>query len=193
MANQVYCLKESLEAWNMDGSSDAVATRSSWIKSAESATGRKRGLCSFAGCGRPAELGGHVWIRGEGCFLAPICKSCNYYKNKSKQQGAGARLRKNIEVTKVSITAGMKDASRRRYDERASRNKQRGCSRCGRNGHDAERCYASTHVDGFSMSDDEFSMSDDEFVWCCQYCNKEFSTEKGARCHELKWCRARYS
>lgn len=170
MANQVYSLRESLEAWNIDGSSDAVATKTSWIKSAESATGRKRGLCSFAGCGRPAELGGHVWIRGEGCFLAPICKPCNYYKNQSKQQGAGARLRKNIEVTKVSVTAGMKNASRR-YDERAGRassNKQRGrgCSRCGRQGHGVESCYASTRVDGFPVSD---LSDDDEGSWSSRY------------------------
>jgi hypothetical protein len=118
MVNDVYKLAEELEAWNVDGSSDAVARRSSWIKTAESATGRKRGKCSFAGCPRPAETGGHVWIKGEGCFLAPICKSCNYHKNQSRQQGAGARLRKNIVVTKVPFTSGMRNANRR-YAERS--------------------------------------------------------------------------
>lgn len=194
MVNDVYRLAESCEAWNMDGSSDAVAAESSWIKSAESATGRKRGKCSFAGCGRSAELGGHVWIKGQGCFIAPLCRTCNHHKNQSRQQGAGARLRKNIEVTEVSVTTGMKNA-RRRYSGcsghgTSGRNKrERGrCFRCGRQGHGAGSCYASTYANGSYISDDS---DDDGFAWCCQFCDKEFSTEKGARYHELKWCQAR--
>jgi hypothetical protein len=109
----VYTLDEAVEAWNMDGSSDAQAESGSWLRDAEEATGRRRGRCSFDGCPNQAEVGGHVWIRGEGCFIAPICRPCNRYDNPERMQGAGARLRANIDVTEAAITEGMRNAERR--------------------------------------------------------------------------------
>ena len=108
----VYRLYEPTEAWNVDGSSDAVADLGSHIKDAEAATGRKRGRCSFEDCNSPAEVGGHIWIKKTGCFIAPICKKCNFHANRSRMQGAGARLRANIDVTKAKQTEGMKTATR---------------------------------------------------------------------------------
>jgi len=106
-------LRRSVDAWNMDGSSDAQAESGSWLRDAEEATGRLRGRCSFDGCPNQAEVGGHVWIRGEGCFIAPICRPCNRFDNPERMQGAGARLRANIEVTRTAMTEGMRNAERR--------------------------------------------------------------------------------
>ena len=94
----------AVEAWNMDGSSDAQAESGSWLRDAEEATGRRRGRCSFDGCPNQAEVGGHVWIRGEGCFIAPICRPCNRHDNPERMQGAGACLRANIVVTKTAMS-----------------------------------------------------------------------------------------
>lgn len=103
-----------VEAWNVDGSSDALAGYgSSWLRRAEEATGRRRGRCSFKDCPHRAEVGGHVWIRRWGCFIAPICRSCNNPNNEERMQGAGARLRPNVEVTKTQMTEGMRTADRR--------------------------------------------------------------------------------
>jgi predicted GIY-YIG superfamily endonuclease len=61
------------------------------------------------------------------------------------------------------------------------------CFRCGREGHYADSCYATTDVNGDYL-DDESEVE----VWCCSYCNKEFNTEKGARFHENKYCKKKY-
>jgi hypothetical protein len=110
---EVLYLDEAVGAWNIDGSSDALAESGSWLRDAEEATGRRRGRCSFEGCPNQAEVGGHVWIKGVGCFIAPICKPCNRYGNQDRMQGAKARLRKNIEVTRTGMTEGMRTATRR--------------------------------------------------------------------------------
>jgi hypothetical protein len=125
--DMVYRLDESKEAWNVDGSSDAIADLGSWIKEAEAATGRKRGRCSYEDCNSPAEVGGHVWIKKLGCFIAPICKKCNYHENVNRMQGSGARLRANIEVTKTTQTEGMR-TSVRRFAEIVT---ARECEECG--------------------------------------------------------------
>ena len=109
----VYHREHSVEAWNMDGSADARAESGSWIREAEVATGRRRGRCSYEGCGRPAEVGGHVWIKQSGCFIAPICSRCNHPNNVTRMQGANARLRANIDVTETEQTWGMLTAPRR--------------------------------------------------------------------------------
>ena len=106
-------IDHAVEAWNVDGSSDAQAASGSWLGSVEEATGRRRGRCSFEGCHARAEVGGHVWVRGNGCFIAPICRKCNCHTNLRRVQGAGARLRVNIEVVKTQVTTGMRNAERR--------------------------------------------------------------------------------
>jgi hypothetical protein len=117
-------LIKSTEAWNVDGSSDACPTSRSWIADAENATGRTRGRCSYEGCDAPATVGGHVWVKGSGCFIAPICSKCNYHRNTKRMQGAGSRLRANIDVTRTKQTIGMKTATRRIVLKR------RRCSSC---------------------------------------------------------------
>lgn len=116
IVSEVVYLTEPHEAWNVDGSSDARAEGGSWIKAAKEATGRRRGRCSFAGCHNLAEVGGHVWIRKMGCFIAPICKPCNSCDNQTRMQGARARLRQKIEVTETEMTEGMRNVRRRVID-----------------------------------------------------------------------------
>jgi len=110
---RVYKIAESIVAWNVDGSSDAKAITGSWIRDAELATGRRRGMCSYLGCNKAAEVGGHIYIAQQGFFIAPICSACNSHTNVDRMQGAKARLRANIEVTRVEETQGMRNADRR--------------------------------------------------------------------------------
>jgi predicted GIY-YIG superfamily endonuclease len=55
------------------------------------------------------------------------------------------------------------------------------CFRCQRDGHSADDCYAKTDKNGEELI--EYIE-----VYCCEYCNKEFETEKGARFHENVHC-----
>jgi len=69
------------------------------------------------------------------------------------------------------------------------------CTRCGRNSHFVKDCYAKTDVNGNLIDNDTTdSDTDTEYqeVWCCNYCNKEFETEKGAKFHENFYCKNKY-
>jgi len=57
------------------------------------------------------------------------------------------------------------------------------CQRCGRDGHSEDQCFAKKDVDGAAIEDE------DDKLWCCDYCGKEFDSEKGANYHEIKWCK----
>lgn len=63
------------------------------------------------------------------------------------------------------------------------------CDRCGRSNHTSDNCYASTHING-KYIDDSDSDSDSD-IWECQFCGKEFDSEKGARFHENMHCKKR--
>ena len=128
---EVLDLEESISAWNVDGSSDAVSQSGSWIRDAENATGRRRGRCSFEGCGNRSEVGGHVYMARIGCVIAPICKPCNRSSNQDRMQGAGARLRANIQVTRTFMTHGMHTTARRVPNPAPKiRKQQRRCVSC---------------------------------------------------------------
>ena len=98
-------LIDPIEAWNIDGSADAVPDLTdTWIAEAEAVTGRRRGRCSFEGCPNMAAVGGHVWLANIGCVIAPICMPCNNPRNMPRRQGGGSRLRANIEVFRTHMT-----------------------------------------------------------------------------------------
>ena len=52
------------------------------------------------------------------------------------------------------------------------------CFRCGQKGHFITNC--------------PYSESSEEEVWCCEYCGKEFDTEKGCLFHENRYCKQKY-
>ena len=58
------------------------------------------------------------------------------------------------------------------------------CTRCGRSGHFAAKCYAKTDVEGRDLEEEE----EEEIVYACDTCEKEFSTEAACVRHE-KGCR----
>lgn len=59
------------------------------------------------------------------------------------------------------------------------------CTICGRSGHYSNKCYAKTNIDKEEISES----SEEIIVYCCNYCNKEFETKKGATCHENLYCK----
>ena len=65
------------------------------------------------------------------------------------------------------------------------------CFRCNRPGHFAGECYAKTKADGSHIyeEEDDYDEEDnsDEDCWCCEYCDKEFSSKYAADKHE-KMC-----
>ena len=57
------------------------------------------------------------------------------------------------------------------------------CTQCGHAGHFVKDCYAKTDVNGDKIIY-EGDSDDSEIVWCCDKCDKEFSTEKLCEKHE---------
>jgi len=70
------------------------------------------------------------------------------------------------------------------YCKKTKIKQKNNCTRCGRNGHYANDCYAKITIKG-----DEIEDSSDEEVFCCSYCDKEFDTLKGVTCHENLYCK----
>jgi len=64
------------------------------------------------------------------------------------------------------------------------RKKLNNCSRCGRLGHSEDKCYAKTDSKGKTIYEEDFN----EFSWSCEFCEKEFDSEKGCRFHENVHC-----
>ena len=116
-------LTEDRNAWNVDGSSDAVSVSGSHGRDHEDATGVRPGVCAYKGCSNRAEVGGHLWLpgRGFGVFVAPICRPCNDPDNKARWMGGGSRVPAGLLLTKVQKTSGMRQAMRRVEGPRARR------------------------------------------------------------------------
>jgi hypothetical protein len=68
-------------------------------------------------------------------------------------------------------------------------NNNNNCSRCNRKGHNEDSCYAKTDKNG-----EELLTFGCEYVevFGCEYCGKEFDTEKGAKFHENVHCKKKY-
>jgi predicted GIY-YIG superfamily endonuclease len=63
------------------------------------------------------------------------------------------------------------------------------CTRCGRPGHFIKNCYAKTDISGNSIdasesSDDNESDEEEVNEWCCEYCDRTFTTAFGCSVHE---------
>jgi len=59
------------------------------------------------------------------------------------------------------------------------------CFTCGESGHFAKDCQLSETNDGWE------TLSEDEEVWCCDYCDEEFTEENKCKYHE-KFCSSKY-
>ncbi len=55
------------------------------------------------------------------------------------------------------------------------------CNRCCRPGHFVKDCYARTDIAGNVIETET-----EELVWCCEYCDKTFTTEFSCALHEKK-------
>jgi predicted GIY-YIG superfamily endonuclease len=55
------------------------------------------------------------------------------------------------------------------------------CTQCGRAGHFVKDCYAKTEASGKKI---EFEDSSEEDEWCCEYCNRTFTSQFGCMIHE---------
>ena len=66
--------------------------------------------------------------------------------------------------------------------------KENRCLRCQRKGHYIDDCYAKTYDNGEEIIDYESETESDIEVFACEYCGKEFETEKGAQFHENVHC-----
>lgn len=63
------------------------------------------------------------------------------------------------------------------------------CRRCGRYGHSEKTCFAKTNVNGKKIID---GYDEEEILsWECEFCGKEFDSEKGCRFHENVHCAKR--
>lgn len=67
------------------------------------------------------------------------------------------------------------------------------CERCGRFGHSEKTCFAKTDVNGKKIDKEIFDEETDEEIlcWQCDFCGKEFDTEKGCMFHENVHCTKR--
>ena len=133
--DDVYRLVRDKIAWNMDGSVDARPRfGGSWIRYWEIKTGKNaHRRCSYVSCTAWAEDGGHVWISGgNGAYIAPICKRCNWCENETRVQGSGSQLRRGTEVVLVDYTQSMHRADRRiALYESEGEEYERECRSCG--------------------------------------------------------------
>jgi predicted GIY-YIG superfamily endonuclease len=64
------------------------------------------------------------------------------------------------------------------------------CERCGRFGHSEVTCYAKTDSNGRKIIDEE-TFDEEILFWECEFCGKEFDTEKGCLYHENVHCTKR--
>jgi len=108
-------ISRTVDAWNVDGSGTDKLYGQSWIAFWEEQTGLQRSKCSYNGCSRRGEHGGHLWLKGHGVCIAPICSKCNnpHNMNRWQQSGGGqSSLVAGTTVVYMSMTHDMKTAQR---------------------------------------------------------------------------------
>ena len=115
MKHTVKQLSRAADAWNMDGSGTDKLYGQSWIIFWEEQTGLRRNKCSYKGCKRRGVHGGHVWLKGHGVCITPICSGCNNPHNIARWQqygGGNSSVIAGTTVVRVSMTRNMKTAQR---------------------------------------------------------------------------------
>lgn len=119
LGQDVYRLEKPCHGWNVDGSASHNSKSPSWIVDWEIKTGLDRSVCSYEDCtckNPRALVGGHLWIKTKGAFIAPICRSCNHYRNLNRAQdpnGKHSFIRANTTLVRSDYTQDMKNACRR--------------------------------------------------------------------------------
>ena len=93
------------------------------------------------------------------------------------------------------------NSSVRQHLEKELRQINNACFVCGSFNHWANHCNVNNHNSIRIVNDDEEDEEDDdeedeedddeedEDIWVCSFCGKEFDSEKGARYHEIRWCK----
>jgi hypothetical protein len=76
-----------LHVRNLRGTSTRQCWCGSWIEHWRIGAAGRRFTCAVVGCRGPAEVGAHVKpvdLRlGGGWYIAPFCKGCNHWRNRS--------------------------------------------------------------------------------------------------------------
>lgn len=90
----------SIYVKNKKGTSDNDPPKGypSWLDYWEKQKGGTAKYCRISGCGNPVDVGGHVYIEGEGGkeYILPICHDCN---NKPEEARFVAWLGDLVPVT----------------------------------------------------------------------------------------------
>jgi predicted GIY-YIG superfamily endonuclease len=79
----------------------------------------------------------------------------------------------------IELTEAQKDSLK--LEIRAACDK---CTRCGRDGHFVQDCYAKTEVKLNEMDESSEDESSEEDEWGCNYCDRTFTTQYGCGVHE---------
>ena len=58
------------------------------------------------------------------------------------------------------------------------------CTQCGRSGHFIKHCYAKTDTSGNKIEYEKSEESEESEEWCCEYCDRTFTTAFGCGVHE---------
>jgi predicted GIY-YIG superfamily endonuclease len=107
-----------------------------------------------------------------------IQKIINGETDKCFQCGSGDHFVKDCHMNQnFKDKDKAKDKSKDKAKDKA---KPSSCQRCMRFGHSQETCYAKTNSNGKKIVD--------ELFWQCEFCGKEFDSEKGCRFHENVHC-----